>query len=86
MSKVTEIKQRAVQLSEQSKRVAGSLRAYKTRFDTLISQIKSSIGGTATGADADSINYLLSVKQSVDDAVQSLERAGQETRQWADRL
>lgn len=86
MSQVREIKQRALQISEQSKKVAGSLQTYKTSFNTLISQINASIGGTATGADADAINYLKGVQKSIDEAVQSLQSAAQETSKWANRL
>ena len=83
MSQVTVIRQRAIQVSEQSKKAAGSLRAYRTRFDALISQIDSSIGGTNSGDDKQAISYLREVQKSVDDAVRSLEEAGHEAQQWA---
>lgn len=86
MSKVTEIRQRANQASEQARKVASLLRSHKNDLNRLIAQIQASIGDTATGADKESINYIVSVNQSIDDAVQSLERAASETRNWANRL
>ena len=86
LSKLAEIRQKVIQVSDQSKRVAGSLRSYRTKFDQLISQIDANLAGTATGEDERAIGYLREVKKCVEDAVQSLERAGVEARQWANRL
>ena len=86
MSKLAEIRQNALQVSDQAKKVAGSLRSYRTKFDQLISQIDANLSETATGEDERTIGYLREVKKCIDDAVLSLERAGSETRQWANRL
>jgi len=86
MSKVSEIKQRAIELSEKQKRVAASLTTYSRSFDKLISEITNSIGDTATGADRDSIENIKKVKKSVADAVTALTHASKETRDWANNL
>jgi hypothetical protein len=74
MSDVTQLKGRLDRIGQDAKTTANNLAAFRSRFSRQVSEVESTIGGTATGVDKDMIATLQAAEKQLAQAVEALQR------------
>ena len=86
MSQLGQLKGQINQLANESKKTAGSLAAYKSKFSTQVSQVTATIGGSAQRVDQDMIQTLQTAEKQLDAAVAALQQAATAANRYASSL
>ena len=86
MSQLSAVKQQLTTISSDAKTTAAGLAGFKSKFSQAVSQVQSTIGGTAQGVDKDMIQTLQAAEKQVDAAIAALQQASESASRFAASL
>ena len=86
MSQVTNLKQALDSIAQQTKTTAGTLLAFRQKFQQSTQQVQSAISGSAQRKDQEVIQAIAQAQQRVDAAAQALEEAARIAKAYGESL
>lgn len=86
MSQLTQLKQQLESIAQQSKSTGAGLAAFKSKFSQSISQVQSSIGGSAQRKDQEIMQSLQNAQKQVEAAAQALDAAARTAQAYGQSL
>lgn len=86
MSQLTQLKQTVHQISEGSKKVAGSLGQFDSQFSQQINSIQQAIGGSTQGKDKEFVAATQEASKAVKAASAALQNAARIAQQYSQSL
>lgn len=86
MSQLGNLKAQIDALADQSNRMAGNLNAFRSQFSGTVSQVQSTIGGSAQGKDRALIDQVTAAQRQVEAAAAALQQASASARSYSASL
>jgi hypothetical protein len=86
MSQLGSVKQQLTSISTDAKSTATGLTGFKSKFSQAVTQVQSTIGGTAQGVDREMIQTLQAAEKQLDAAIAALQQASQSASRFAAAL
>lgn len=86
MSQLGQLKAQIDAVASQSKSMAGHLDGFRAQFSSSVSQVQSTIGGSAQGKDRQLIADITAAQRQVEQASAALQRAAASAQQYGASL
>lgn len=86
MSQLTQLKQQIASIGNDAKTTSQGLAGFKSKFSQSVSQVSSTIGGSAQQVDQKMIQTLQAAEKQVDAAIAALQQAAQAANSYAASL
>jgi len=86
MSQLSQLKQQINGIGNDAKTTAQGLSGFKGKFSQAVSQVSSTIGGSAQQVDRNMIQTLQAAEQQVDAAIAALQQAASAANSYAASL